>query len=97
MLSFIRRTLRWSISTVLVTLPVSYIFWQWRYEDHKILGELSYEAFNERFVDAPPGAFWTYFLYVLAAILCINLAIAVLAAGIERVFPDESVRLPKDD
>ena len=97
MLSFIRRTLRWSISTVLVTLPASYIFWQWRYEEHQVLGELSYEAFHKRIVEAPAGAFWTYFLYALTAILCINVAIIVLAAGIGRVFPDESVRLPKHD
>ena len=97
MLSFIRRTLRWAISTVLVTLPASYIFWQWRYEEHQVLGGLSYEAFNERFVEGPAGAFWTYFLYALAAILCINAATAVLAAGIGRVFPDESLRVPNDD
>jgi hypothetical protein len=97
MLSPIRRALRWTISSLLVTLPVAYLFWNWRYEEHPVLEAISYEALNERFTEGDPAPFWTYVLYFLLAILVINTATAVVAGILGRIFPDDVVRVPGED
>jgi len=94
MMPSIRKALRWAISALLVTLPVTYLFWQWRHEEHQVLEGLSYEAFNARIAKDSPAAFWTYFVYVLAAITIVNVATAALAWVLGRVFPDRVVRAP---
>ena len=93
----VRMILRWAISFLLVTLVASYLFWQWRFGEYQVLKELSYDAFHDNFAEDTPAAYWTYALYVILAVACINATAALLAWGLGRVFPDSAVKLPKTD
>lgn len=95
MMSPVRKLLRWAIAALLVTIPATYLLWQWRFEEHKVLGRLSYEAFHERVASNSAESYWTYFLYALGVIGSVNALTALVAWGIGRVFPDRAVRVPK--
>jgi hypothetical protein len=87
---------RWFLAIVLVSLPLSYLLWQWRYADHKELSNLSFDAFNERVSNADAPVFWAYAIYLLALTTVVVCAVALIAAGLGRVFPSPKKPASKD-
>lgn len=78
---------RWLIAIVLVSIPVSYIFWQWRYSEHKELQGLSPEAFTTEIAEGAPPAYWPYAVYLMIVTAVVVTAVALIAGGLRVVFP----------
>lgn len=83
----VQTLVRWFLGIVLVSIPLSYLLWQWRYSEHKELAGLSYEAFNERVSGSNPPDFWTYALYVTILLLIVVALVGLLAGVLKAIFP----------
>jgi hypothetical protein len=76
------------LGILLVSVPLSYVLWQWRYSEHKELAGLSYEAFNERISGSNPPDFWTYALYVTLLVLIVVALVGLVAGVLRVIFPN---------
>ena len=77
---------RWLLATLIVAVPVSYLFWQWANDDPKVLEGFSYAAFHDRLAASPP-AFWSYALYMMVATAVVVLLHTLVFRGLGKVFP----------
>ncbi len=84
----LRIVVRWILSTVLVSIPAGYLLWQWNFENGRTLYFLSYESFRGEVLGESQPQMWTYVLYVVLAVACLNLASLVVAYLLGLVFPN---------
>lgn len=85
----VRFCFRWFLSTLLVGVPIAYVFWTWRFAEHPVLPALSYQTVNASLGSNPQPVFWTYALWALTALLCINTLTLIVAWLLGKVYPDQ--------
>jgi ABC-type phosphate transport system permease subunit len=83
----VQTIVRWLIAIVLVSIPLSYLLWQWRYAEHKELSGLSFESFNEWVSSADAPQFWPYAIWILIVTTGVVCAISLIVLGLKAVFP----------
>ncbi|MHC5025739.1 MAG: hypothetical protein ACYTGR_03135 [Planctomycetota bacterium] len=86
----LRFLVRWFVSIVLVSLPTSYLFWQWRFNEQKVLKGYSYDSFNEMISKQEDPALWTYAIYTVAVITALVTLVGIVASIAGRLFPGET-------
>jgi len=84
----LRIVVRWILSTVLVSIPAGYLLWHWTFENGQTLHFLSYESFRGQVLGEDQPLMWTYVLYVVLAVACLNLASLVVACLLGLVIPN---------
>ena len=85
-----RFCLRWLLATMIVGIPASYIFWEWRFDPNPVLPALSYQAVNASMSTDSQPALWTYALWVIAALLVINTLTLLVAWVLGKFYPERS-------
>jgi hypothetical protein len=84
----LRVFMRWLLATILVSIPAGYLFWHWRFENGTTLRGLSYESFHAQILGHPEPELWTYVVYVVLIVACLNLASFGVAWLLHLVFPN---------
>ncbi|MDA3962302.1 MAG: hypothetical protein PF961_16055 [Planctomycetota bacterium] len=93
MKNLIQTLTRWALAALVVALPMSYLFWNWRFTEHAQLRGLSYEAFQARLTDSEAPSYPPYALYFILVVILTVLAVNVIATGLGKIFP----RAPETD
>ena len=86
----LRFCLRWMLATMIVGISAADIFWEWRFDPNPVLPALSYQAVNASLGTDSQPAFWTYALWVIAALLCINALTLLVAWGLGKFYPERT-------
>jgi hypothetical protein len=80
--------MRWILATILVSIPAGWLLWHWNFENGQTLHFLAYESFRVQVLGQDQPQVWTYVLYVVLAVACLNLASLVVASLLALVFPN---------
>jgi hypothetical protein len=83
-----RVVMRWILATILVSIPAGYLFWHWRFESGTTLHGLTYQSFYGHLLGQAQPQIWTYLVYVVLAVACMNLASFAVAWVLHMVFPN---------
>ena len=87
-----RILMRWILATILVSIPAGWLFWHWRYESGMTLRMLSYESFHGQLLAKPTPEMWSYILYVVMAVACLNLGSLMIVWLLGTVFPNRTAK-----
>ena len=83
-----RQLLRFSLASLLVVIPASYLLFEWSYGGGSIAKGLSYKAVNEKLSSGEDPAFWTYAIWLIGVFAVLTIAVKLVDWMLLKVFPN---------
>ena len=69
----VRLVVRWILSMVLVSLPISYLLWNWNTDGDALFRHLSYDGFRAEYLGDAAASYRTFALWVLLVFMVVNI------------------------
>lgn len=84
----LRAGLRYGLSLLIVTVPCSYLLWQWQHLDEPVLEGLSYKSIDAQLSSNNNPVFWTYAIWILVVFGAMSYAVKLVDWLLARLFPN---------